>query len=325
MLQIIDKNRLIKKAQERFHAILTPFSTKKGKILIGGPGWHNTHEVKWSDELGIWWTCYELDNRYENSFGVIEPKWNSRFGHSVSCVIDVPFEGINRRIGGAFASDENELFLLHRGKIGGGRKDIGKTLFKNNYRGELVDVQDGSINSNLALVGSLSNERFSNQLADFVHEMQRIKNSRYSEENAFSGIVPEDVFTEEFVGSKEYSIGRVKAECDHGLVVNRLAYILKSKNYKTVNRRPFDLYVYEKDASVGSLFEIKTGVTTTDCYTAIGQLLVYFSKFTKKPKMYAVFPQEIREHFKTLLPKLGIELILYKWVNRSPNFENLSL
>jgi hypothetical protein len=46
---------------------------------------------------------------------VEEPRWGTRYGHSIPSIIDIPFEGINRRIGGAFATDENNrVYLMHR-------------------------------------------------------------------------------------------------------------------------------------------------------------------------------------------------------------------
>ena len=72
---------------------------------------YNTPSVT-NTPLGIWWTTYSLCNRYENAFGVEEPRWNTRYGHSIPSVVDVPFHGINRRIGGVFAVDENNKLYL---------------------------------------------------------------------------------------------------------------------------------------------------------------------------------------------------------------------
>ena len=112
MLKVIEENSRIKEAQAEFKENLGKYSEMAGKITIGGTGWHSRRAVSWSEKLGIWWTTYSLCNRYENAFGVEEPRWNTRYGHSIPSVVDVPFHGINRRIGGVFAVDENNKLYL---------------------------------------------------------------------------------------------------------------------------------------------------------------------------------------------------------------------
>jgi len=116
MLKVIEENIRIKEAQVELKENLGKHSKRTSKITIGGTGWHSKRRVLWSEKLGIWWTTYSLNNRYENAFGAEEPRWNTRYGHSILSVVDVPFHGINRRIGGVPAVDENnKLYLLHRG------------------------------------------------------------------------------------------------------------------------------------------------------------------------------------------------------------------
>ena len=206
MLRTIEKGSQIKKAQREFEKIMRAWAQKKGTITIGGKGFHDPEKVSWSDNLGIWWTTYSVENRahekrFENAFGVEEPKWETKYGHSIPCVIDVPFEGINRRIGGAYAVDEEtNLYLLHRGRIGGGRMGIGKALFDENYRGERVRVQDGDMTLEMALVGELGTERFPYQVACFVKEVQRIKEQADTAKPEIQ--FPPPGFSEEFSGKK---------------------------------------------------------------------------------------------------------------------------
>jgi len=321
MLKVIEEHSRIKEAQVELKENLGKYSEITGRITIGGTGWHSRHAVSWSEKLGIWWTTYSLSNRYENAFGVEEPRWNTRYGHSIPSVIDVPFHGINRRIGGVFAVDENnKLYLLHRGRIGGGRKGIGKTLFLANYRGKWVAVQDGDSVSRLALVAILNSEKFPWQIANFVHELQRIKQEDIV--GTKPSVTLTDTFEEEFSGTKEYVVGKVEAECDHGLVVSSLEKKLRTEGLIVGNRYPMDLYVLDADGEMVTLFEVKTDSSSASCYEAIGQLLFYSARLDRKPQIVAVFPHPFDREYGDVFDKIGIQRLTYTWKDNQPEFDN---
>ena len=92
--------------------------------------------------------------------------------NSIVVEINFPFDGINRRIGGAFGKTETgEIVVLHRGKIGGGREGIGKQLFFNHFRGDLVMANDDDQTNTFCLIGTLSSPYFGKQVADFIAEV----------------------------------------------------------------------------------------------------------------------------------------------------------
>lgn len=319
MLKVIEERKKIKKAQKDFETAMGEWSERKGTITIGGKGFHGPREVSWSERLGIWWTTYPLNNRYENAFGVEEPKWRTRYGHSIPCVVDVPFEGINRRIGGAFVVDrDDKVYLMHRGRIGGGRSGIGKNLFVGNFRGEWKNVHDGDVLSNLALIGELNSPRFAYQIAHFVYEVQRMKGEA-SETKPDSQLPP--TFTEEFSGKREYSIGKVEAECDHGIVVSNLERQLRSMGLVAGNRRPMDLYVLDPNGRIRVLFEIKTDSASTSCYEAVGQLFFYTAKLAAKPLLVAVFPDSLDRQCIDVFKEIGLQSLTYRWVKDEPSFD----
>jgi 5-methylcytosine-specific restriction protein A len=75
--------------------------------------------------LGIWLACDVIGkSRYWNAFGTRNPKQNKMV--PIGCEINFPLFGIDRRVSGGVAEDETgRLSLVHRGRIGGGRKGIG--------------------------------------------------------------------------------------------------------------------------------------------------------------------------------------------------------
>jgi hypothetical protein len=69
-----------------------------------------------------------IENRYWCTFGTGEPAEGVSL--SIVCEVNIPIEGINRRVAGAFARDEAGLVcLLHGGKVGGGKARVGKETF----------------------------------------------------------------------------------------------------------------------------------------------------------------------------------------------------
>jgi len=175
MLKVIENRKEIADVQELFIEKLNSMADKSGIIFLGYRGGSEKLEAFWSKKLDIWWVTSTSGNRFWNAFGLGEPKWESRYSHHITCEINPPFQGINRSISGVFAKNYNNLYLLHRGSIGGGRKDVGKKVFKDQFRGEWQIVEDGDRISNIALIGSFGSSRFPEQIATFVKEVARIK------------------------------------------------------------------------------------------------------------------------------------------------------
>lgn len=322
MLKIIEEENEIKKAQAQFRKKINDIAEKHGSISLGGKGWHRDREVYWNESLRIWWTMEEEEDRYWNSFGTGEPKWNTKYSHSIVVEINLP-KGKNRRIQGAVASDESgKLYLLHRGRIGGGRKGIGKSLFVDNFRGEWETVWDGTATARLALIAALDSERFPQQVASFVHEVARVKGIKSTKAKSDSTVAFK--FKEEFSGTKRFSQTKeIDAKCDHGIVVNNLAKKLESRGLAVGNTSQMDLYILDKHGEIEKLFEVKTDTTVRSCYEAIGQLFFHSSRLGAKPLLIAVFPHTIAKQYEKVFKKLGINVLTYMWSNNIPRFSNL--
>ena len=103
----------------------------------GGPGAHDS-TVHWISELQIW-GCFRDDvartgNRYWNAFGTGHPYAGDTL--HITCEICIPLSGVNRRIAGAFGEGQDgTVYLLHSGKIGGGKEGVGKNAFLAQFHG----------------------------------------------------------------------------------------------------------------------------------------------------------------------------------------------
>ena len=68
-------------------------------------------------------------------------------------------------------ADNGEILLVHRGKIGGGRPGIGRSLFFNNYAGDVEDING----KRFAVIGDINSPDFVQKIEFFIKEVDRIK------------------------------------------------------------------------------------------------------------------------------------------------------
>jgi len=178
MLEIIEDGELITANQKLLENIkdLPEFEAIKN-VVIGYQGENCEAEVYYSEKFDIWAYFDELDNRYWNVFGVGRPVPNKNV--SITCEINIPLKGYNRRIAGVFAKDERgNIFLLHNGKIGGGRLGVGRELFKKCFSGEWKSALSSEGEMEFAVVGELKSYIFVEKLSEFIKEIKRVKDMR---------------------------------------------------------------------------------------------------------------------------------------------------
>ncbi|MBP2640452.1 MAG: ATPase associated with various cellular activity 5 [Firmicutes bacterium] len=174
MLTIVQNPQDIQNYYDLFKRVLINNAQEIVQTNIGYKGDSFKTEAFWSSALGIWMVFASEYNRSWNAFGLNRPSETD--SNSITCEINFPYSGINRRIAGAFALDERgKTFVIHRGKIGGGRVGIGKNMMLQNYSGDIRKVKDGNKQSDVIIIGSLQSEDFSSQLAQFVSDVQCLK------------------------------------------------------------------------------------------------------------------------------------------------------
>ena len=143
---------------------------------VGYRGGGHDCVVYWRSHERIWgdFENFPYYKRFWICWGVQHP--------SVSCVITVetnpPVEGFDRRCSGAFLKDDKgEIYLGHSGRVGGGRKGIGKKAFRayTQHRDwAAVQWPDGKL-SDYLLLSRIGAEDLTPRIASFVHEVARFK------------------------------------------------------------------------------------------------------------------------------------------------------
>jgi hypothetical protein len=238
--------------------------------------------------------------------------------------------GLNRRVSGQFLRDEQGyVYLAHSGKIGGARKGIGKSTFRAMYRGDNIVQAEwpGGQVSEFVILGRLDSPRLLAHIAYVVHEVARIKNAVDKTRRSLTKVRVEDVFSPEFHGPRAAyePKGAIEANCDHGIVVNRLrSAIVDRIGIEPKNRKTLDLFITDTRGRMTALFEVKTDLSTGSTYTAVGQLLLNGAAERTIPKLVLVVPGKPNARTRKTLRRLKIRVLPYGWKGEKPSFSNLA-
>jgi hypothetical protein len=150
------------------------------RATVGARSGSGVATVHWLPELKVWGCFQKLDNRYWNAFGLTDPYLGKAM--DIDCEINPRLTGVDQQVGGAYAVDDvtASTYILHNGKIAGGRKGIGKKLFWKRYgkaRPQLDVQHNGSI-YHYALVANLDDPHALQHISRFVYIVERIRTEK---------------------------------------------------------------------------------------------------------------------------------------------------
>jgi len=120
-------------------------------------------------DLNLWVAISELERRYWNALGLGDPTKDDR---SIVVEINPPKSGLDRRVSGLFLQDSaGNIHMAHRGRVGGGRKGIGMTAFKDWYPEPFTTVDDRGDTASVILIGAIQADDFLERLASFTQRV----------------------------------------------------------------------------------------------------------------------------------------------------------
>ncbi len=324
MLRVVEDEAAIRRHQRQFAKALRTLAEETIPVKLGHPGASEKAKVAWSETLGIW--CFSrkiAGSRYWNAFGVGRPEGGA--GIAITCEINFPLCGIDRRTGGAFAQDRaGRVFVVHRGKLGGGRKGIGKSLFENSYRGVWEMMDDGGEETPVALIGVLHSPRFARQIAQFVRKIARIKESAAARSSQAELTFDEFSIHEDLIGARYRDEEReTGAECDHGLIVRDLADALQESGLRTGNDAHRDLMAMNREGRIRAVFQIRTEMTLPDIHAGATQLLLNGLSLPGNPLLILILPRAPETALREKLKRLNIDILTYDWRGERALFPGL--
>lgn len=163
----------IAKAQAVFENRAKKAASRNGLITLGYQGGGSEAMVYQVAPLNFWIAIADSGNRYWNALGIGNP---FKDGSTIIAEINPPKTGIDRNIAGVFIEDKKgTVYLAHRGKIGGGRKGIGKRAFLDWYKEPLDLVFDEDRQNLLIVIGALDDEKLIENIAAFTKRVSAFK------------------------------------------------------------------------------------------------------------------------------------------------------
>ena len=324
MLKVIEDQLVIKKYAKRFVKKFKPFIDEEIKVKLGHQGASFPAKVLWSRKLGIWTFSSAIKEvRYWNAFGLEKPEVTNVL--SITSEINFPWAGIDRKTGGAFAEDAwGNVFVIHRGKIGGGKKGVGKSLFEHNYRGVWSFMEDGKSVTQVAIIGALNSSRFAWQAAQFVKKIEKLKSTASTSTQTkinFSEIT----FREDLVGSPpSLADNEILSACDRDLVVGNLAALLQQGKLKIGNDSNHELFLIEPSQNrISHVFEVLTDTKEKSVLAAAAKLLLQTSASAGNPLPILVLPEDKINKYEQELQRINISVIGFRWEGEKAVFPEL--
>ncbi|MDQ5985010.1 MAG: hypothetical protein CSYNP_00714 [Syntrophus sp. SKADARSKE-3] len=325
MLKIIEDPAIIARLRKLFIRRFKPFINEKIAVKVGHQGASFSSKVAWSESLGIWMASpKEEENRYAHIFGIGHPVAGANI--PIACEINIPAGGIDRRIGAAFARDlMGKFYVIHRGKIGGSQKGIGKTLFETRYRGVWTNMDEMDTAVTVAVVGELSSPRFPRQVAQFIHKVSRIKEAAGADASSQTTMpLDAQLFAEELTGDPyEENRRDLSRLCDHGLIIRDLSAALKKLGFKTGNDGHRDLFTLNREEAVLAVFQASMETDPRKTYEGVARLLMSSLGLRRSCRMILVIPAPVEATIGSGLKDLNIETLVYEWQNDQAIFPGL--
>lgn len=179
MLHALTEESDVRKAQSELEELLFRdlFARDRNFTLGHQAGGFLVENLRANDS--IWYVSLTEDigePRYWNAFGLAEHLATSA-SNAIVVEINVPVSGASARVSGLFARDEaDSVYLLHRGKIGGGKVGVGKEAFLNWGGFKLTPVLNEKGQEEYAIiVAKLEASTLVANIAKFVHAVARFK------------------------------------------------------------------------------------------------------------------------------------------------------
>lgn len=175
MLYLIENEEEKEKLQSTLYNTLTSSLNDLGIKQLGNRGGHDNLRVF---SNGKFWYAHQIaptpnDEKSDRAKRAIKRHWNG-FGlpdsESPTVEINIPIESNSAKIAGFFAHKDGcgPKYLMHSGRLGGGKPGIGKAEFIKHSRYDLVEIATPNGTREGIVVSEVGTKDFVTDIQEFV-------------------------------------------------------------------------------------------------------------------------------------------------------------
>jgi hypothetical protein len=337
MLVYVSAKNEKKAAQAQLKNNLESVLENEGILNIGFPGGNVNSRVFAFGHDQLWYTFRRLSSRevavprYWNAFGTFYANHGQAL--TINVEINIASDTNTKQVAGFFAKDSETgaIFLMHTGKIGGGRPGVGKGAFLVQSKATLisVDVENGLARNGI-LIGRLDDPYLSGHIWRFVQSVKRFKVAAVNgelETQEFQDAVKDfEHYNPEFSGKKKGSRKHtLEYDSHHGNVVDTLHKERSARATKgeIISNDGFVDLKVKINGYATEIYEVKTSLQRQILYTAIGQLLTHSITAAKSRPItkFLVVPdyEQLPSDLAKAIDMLGIQIRKFKLVGTPKN------
>lgn len=324
MFSLIEGKEEIAKAQSKLEAtIRRNFKTQAIKNIGSRGGTISDAKVFTDSEHWYWASDYDDSDipnpRRLNLFGLFSEDTDLE----ISVQINTAYQGRNDNVAGFFARDNNtgSIYLMHSGRVGGGKTGVGKTSFLAWSNHRVINVVDssGDIREGLLVMpieGVAASRSVVRYIDTIVNFKRAVRNGEIdTPEFKRKKKALDDFYSESRGRRKGQRSGKIDYLSRHGEIVDALHSWRRSsalpKGGRLVKNVLIDLGVEVSHALI-EVFEVKTSAARSDVYAAIGQLMVHGTSFDCRRVLILPQNELIASDLKEALKRLNIEQLNFK-------------
>ena len=166
---LLTDHKAVENAQQELVSRIRRYAVGPIAVTIGSRSGTKEKQLWYVELVDLWFSTGKASTRWANQFGAGRPAP----GESISATagFSTGFDG-SRTCAGAFLSDEaGATWLAHSGKVGGGKKGVGRTAFLRSLTGSVQRV-DGH---DYVVIGRIEADDFLEKLAAFVGAVKAFK------------------------------------------------------------------------------------------------------------------------------------------------------
>jgi hypothetical protein len=324
MFVYLESKTEIERAQRALEATLNRAFRRRAVKDIGYPG-GTTRRVEVSTDGRYWF--WSMDHKKRNVTTPRRLNWFGRFnehtGLGITVEVNTSYEGRNDRAAGFFARDRESgaVYLVHSGRVGGGKRGVGKNAFRAWSNEPLVEVIDSRGHTRHGiLVTSIKGATASHSVSRYINLVRDFKRAVDAGQIATPAFQRKQKDYEDF-----YSEGRGRRRgrrsslidyvSHHGDVVDALHAWRKARQMPRHARLVKNVYIDLGVTSGGNLvevFEVKPSAARQSIYSALGQLMVHGNADNCRRTVVLPQSESLSNDLRKAFARLGVQLLRFR-------------